>query len=804
MNIVEKYLKIDLHIHSIHSKDKDGDLVSNGTKENIGNILVPKLEEKGVNMAAITDHNCFSYEHYEEFKKYSNIGGNLLKVLPGVELDIEIEDSQIDTHAIALFDDSDEEKVKTIETIIENKTSDLLVGGNTSKSQLLFKPADVIDLFRKIGLNFVLIVHQKADPCNKDANQEHNLAELGLEKYNELVSFDYFDAVEFKSYKVEGFLVAHRHKYEKEYNSLCGSDCHDWSCYPKHDADDKNSFSHCYINALPTFKGLAMALTGDNRIHFSNTVLRKPYLETLDLTINGSHHQINLSSGLNVLIGDNSIGKSFLLEMLVNPNLDKEIVKDSIFSKKLPGYKTFKTKIGFSITSKTLENDSENISFHRQGHIRSLFEGDGKSIEDQQFLSKYFATIDTRLQESIVKKAISDFVLYEETISDYKKMETKVKNSSLELKPHLNVSTFNLSPLVDRESIDVKDYDFIINSISLSKENLLSLVDSQLVDDADIKEIKNIIKTFEALIQKYKTKQLLESFKENIFSIIVEKMNKKILAIAAKSTESDKNISDYKKDKADFVELISNFLIISQKNKSKKLSIPNKVEIKNVEKLYDKYRFISRVKKGLITTNDIYEMLISPLKNVDDFSKIKDIGFDLIASKLNAETNKLPYGSAAEKYTQACVNYSMSNWFQKEKGSIVGKDSSKISGNSAGLNAQYYLDLYTLLEKKKLFIIDQPEDDVSEARISRELKYIMRRMADREQVIFVTHNAELVVNLDVDNVIVFKNDDEGNLLIRNGALEYEDDQINILNEVAELLDGGAEVIRKRWKRYDKN
>ena len=95
-NIVEKYTKIDLHIHSEHSVDKDGLLVSNGTKNNIGSVLVPKLEKYKVNMAAITDHNSFSFDSYNEFKKYSNIGGNLLKVLPGVELDIDVEDSKKD------------------------------------------------------------------------------------------------------------------------------------------------------------------------------------------------------------------------------------------------------------------------------------------------------------------------------------------------------------------------------------------------------------------------------------------------------------------------------------------------------------------------------------------------------------------------------------------------------------------------------------------------------------------------------------------------------------------------------------
>ena len=457
MNIVEKLIKIDLHIHSDKSFEKDGELVSGGTLYNIGKILVPALEKSKVNMAAITDHNAFSFEYYNELKKYSNNGGNLLKVLPGIELDVEIEESNKDTHAIVVFDDSDQEKVKQIEIFVGQKTKEICIRDGVSKQQLLFKPSDVIDLFRQIDLNFVLIVHQKADPSNQDINQEHNIADLGIEKFNELVSYDYFDAVEFKNYKVEGFLVAHKNQFNKQYNALCGSDCHEWSNYPKHDANENVSFNHCYINALPTFKGLAMALTGDNRIFFSHADIREPYLKNIKFSINGVEHSINLSSGLNVLIGDNSIGKSFFLEMLNNPELDKDVVNDSTFSKKLSGYKNFKAKQRFEILSNTLEGEIENVDFHRQGHIRSLFEGDNKSIEDQPFLSGYFGTIDTRVQKTQIEKVIDDFILFSSAISIFQKQKNKADNLTFSFKPKLNTATFNLSPLVDKDNLAIKD-----------------------------------------------------------------------------------------------------------------------------------------------------------------------------------------------------------------------------------------------------------------------------------------------------------------------------------------------------------
>lgn len=74
-------------------------------------------------------------------------------------------------------------------------------------------------------------------------------------------------------------------------------------------------------------------------------------------------------------------------------------------------------------------------------------------------------------------------------------------------------------------------------------------------------------------------------------------------------------------------------------------------------------------------------------------------------------------------------------------------------------------------------------------------------MAERRQVILVTHNPQFVVNLDVDNVIAIKKDESGPLKFYTGALEYECDEYEILGVVANTVEGGADVVRKRLKRY---
>jgi predicted ATPase len=113
--------------------------------------------------------------------------------------------------------------------------------------------------------------------------------------------------------------------------------------------------------------------------------------------------------------------------------------------------------------------------------------------------------------------------------------------------------------------------------------------------------------------------------------------------------------------------------------------------------------------------------------------------------------------------------------------------------NSAGINALYYIDILSETYSKPIFIIDQPVDDVSQSRISSNLIPSLKNLANKAQVIIVTHNPQLVVSLDFDNVINFY----------SGALEFKSDNYSILDLVAKTLDSGADVIKKRWKRYDK-
>lgn len=94
-------------------------------------------------------------------------------------------------------------------------------------------------------------------------------------------------------------------------------------------------------------------------------------------------------------------------------------------------------------------------------------------------------------------------------------------------------------------------------------------------------------------------------------------------------------------------------------------------------------------------------------------------------------------------------------------------------------------------------IFDQPEDDLDNEFIIEELVEIFRSIKQFRQVILVTHNANLVVNADAEQVVVADNAN-GVLKYTSGSLEAEATN----KAVRRILEGGDEAFLKRELRYN--
>lgn len=100
------------------------------------------------------------------------------------------------------------------------------------------------------------------------------------------------------------------------------------------------------------------------------------------------------------------------------------------------------------------------------------------------------------------------------------------------------------------------------------------------------------------------------------------------------------------------------------------------------------------------------------------------------------------------------------------------------------------------------FVFDQPEDDLDNEFIMAQLVPLFRKIKKYRQVIIVTHNANLVVNTDAEQIIVAENQGE-NIHYRAGSVEDGNVKENtgIRSDVCNILEGGRYAFEKRERKY---
>lgn len=776
-NLVQELVKVDLHIHSFASEKKDGKKVEGNTLENVG-ILMKKLKENKVDMISITDHNCFNIKMYDKVKKYE--GTNIKKLLPGVEFDVEFKGEKI--HIITIFNDNDYEKIKLIPQKI-NKPFDNK--DNNAYVEKTFK-----EMLKDIDISVLLIAHQKSGV--RASNQNDNLAKIGEKEFDNIIGVDYFDAIEFRSGKVEGIL--NDYKYEKQLLNLryiTGTDCHVWNNYPQQDETDKTDIKYSYIKSLPTFKGLVMALTEPHRVTTAQFEVPSPFISKLGININGVEKSINLSPGLNAIIGDNSIGKSLIIETLIDPKYSK--IKEK---SKRDGYKAYlKAK---KIKIKSFEKEELNkIQYDPQGGIRERFQNGTQLLDVQLFKSK-FKKLDTTNE-------FEEIYLYADKLLNRIENNQNLFDKNNELDFEISIpsevenSTYLLRVVDNLDNIK-KDYVKITEAITLIKRSLTELC--EIEEFSDFRVINVIIKKLDLLYEKYNIKSINENYKYRIKSCIKEVCKTYEEKNNAISETQENKLTQFKQD-----------IILSSKkicDYIKALNIENKsvledfkpIKIKEADYEEGKYKFVTSTAYKIIEKKDMDEILTMPLSNIKSIDKAELLNSDDFNKKLK-KTLKDGGDDSKEKYRNSVSEFITSKYLKQ--GLQIYRSNQKLEqGNSPGKNALIYLDIIADEKSKKLYIVDQPDDDISHIKLTHNVIDILRRMGDSKQVLFITHKPELVVNLDVDNVIILK-EENNTINILNGTLEYENEKkgINILKDVADILDGGEETIRKRWKRYDK-
>lgn len=357
-----------------------------------------------------------------------------------------------------------------------------------------------------------------------------------------------------------------------------------------------------------------------------------------------------------------------------------------------------------------------------------------------------------------------------------------------------------------RESEIIGDYENSINKI----EQVLGIFNkwsnlSSLYNDYK-SDFKSLIFLLEKRDKKFKDLVLIKEELTQLRIDAISRINEKLKFYKSEETkmiiEINKIDSDeekeflFKNNVNDLIEFLNtSFLTVDIAGKYKNMKVAE--------------RIIQCIEDNL---NDFIKLLMNYDKlGIDGLGEIKIIDKDDIENKIKSKRslvlNELTdykeskdlekiFSFDIENFNILC---GLSPLLINDKINIkLGKN--LIEKSSPGQRVSTILPIIFLASEVPL-IIDQPEDNLDNNLIKNNIVTILSDLKINRQIIIATHNANMVVLGDSEQVIVMKAISE-----KSGIAEIEGfiDEKNIADNVVSLLEGGKQAFQERELFYKMN
>lgn len=201
------------------------------------------------------------------------------------------------------------------------------------------------------------------------------------------------------------------------------------------------------------------------------------------------------------------------------------------------------------------------------------------------------------------------------------------------------------------------------------------------------------------------------------------------------------------------------------------------------------------VDRRTIKTEEDVKSLIAK-KN--EKGQAKDISLDALSKWITNELDSfLAAGILNTRGADNMLSYLFTRWddFLSVR-TIVKLKNVPIEKLSVGQRGTLLLKIYLATASvKQIFIVDQPEDNLDNQFIMNELVPLVRQIKKSRQIVLSTHNANLVVNADLEQIIVARLDSDEDYV--SGGIENP-----LINKsIKEILEGGEQAFINRENKY---
>lgn len=764
--------KMDLHIHTPASKCYKKSL-ENEEEEYVA--IVDKALENDIKIIAITDHNTFDgYFKLHEIinkKKKINRRYNDILILPGVEI------SNFGKHYLAIFEEvKDRECSKMKEklgTFLTKIGIDIDERGKADSDAINVTP---IQLLKEIDNYDGISILAHADSDNgllekllhkgekNNCNQNNDWLESG-KSVAKIVTSKYLTAISLhnKIYKrklEKEILNSKPYVRNRDIGIIYCSDAH--SIKPRIGASGGQigeKYSYIKLTKI-SFSGLKLALLDPKvRIFDDNNENKYPYIYGLavkggflnpidDFKLFKFHKQ------LNCIIGARGTGKSTILNVIQYTLWnEKKEGNDCQFDEAIVYLKNgneiyavyVKPRINYdSYTNITTLDTSKKVIYYRKP-CEKFVNISMKNVKVKEVILKSFTSYRQKdiyncvSEVNGIKKVLSNLLRLENIDAIFN--ETILKNKLIVLLQKVFSDKHEMivfSDFIDKNQVYENEYEEeILKPYSMCiKEQ--SKINKMYIDIAN--KINNAI-----------GKHVRINVRCTLFT--EEEMNSIIDSIYIKLNSKYENKVWLRK------RLIQ---VVTFANRNEDWSFWIYIFKRDSKSIIDKY---------MISKDDV-DKLISLCRKALIYTRTYTIPKVVIDFEYN-------------------VNMGMSNkcMFRKREQLSLGQRSVAMlliiikAANDLGDN--------------RPLIIDQPEDDLDNVYIYSSLVKHFREVKEKRQLIFATHNANIPISGDAENILIMDSDGEKGELKLNGSIDRQD----ICRNVLEILEGGKEALKLRSSKY---
>lgn len=844
----------DLHVHTASSYDYEY------KQEDADDKLIEALHGNKIEAVAITDHFVIDKNRIESLRSKAND----IVFFPAVELRTDKGDTNI--HVILIFDNNID-----LQTLCEDfNVFKRNKGKETNNDHRIYWDFNDIVSFAKEH-DAIISIH-----AGRKSNGVDDRITNALE-HNQAVKEEFAKNIDV----FEMGQVRDLGEYKKHVFPTVGIKPM-IICSDNHNPKDY-AFYSLWIKADLTFDGLKQILYEPEeriRIQQDKPDDKKGYQVIDSVTLKENefwNDTICLNENLNTIIGGRSTGKSTLLESIAK-KIDGTIVLDgeeaSFIEKHLDGVAIkWKDDLG--------DETSRYIQFLPQNYMHTIAKNENKELDklieniisnkDENQILQNYNDSNKEIEKTLSKNIVDIFQLQNELNSLQSQLkEIGDKQGVIKEIERLNHKINELSACADISADEIAQHQEAIKRISELQRHIdqankdIQLLDSlkkQSVFNDDIiyqfdylsETIKNnVTYSFEKLKEQVTnqwTNQLVvftterNNMKEEISKTKTDVENSEIVKKGQKYYANNKELTDIQeklKEESTRLQKIEEFekkitTTTDRKNKMVGVIVNEHLKYKTnanslKEQLSITHGDVEISTKIKCQINDISEFLkercnLKGGERQDYVSRIKE-DYDTKTEEVvktfleDALQNKIDFKNH-NTASNVINEFIIKNWYEYSFELTYQRDN--FNEMSPGKKAFVILKLLLEFDTRECpILIDQPEDSLDNRAIYNELVQYIKNKKKTRQIILVTHNPNVVVSADSENVIVANQhgsktlNDEGirfqyvngsleNSKMRNNSYKEEKDSIlpsqGIREHVCEILEGGKEAFEKREKKY---